>query len=205
MNAIKLSGRIIDLKYSHVCAGEEFYSFQMENLRLSGVVDVIPCIIPKSLADGLTGCEKAEILGEVRSRNVIRENGKRGCDVFVFVKNVSEYSGVDVNAVSLYGIVCKEPWLRSTPKGREVAETILASNRDFVNRTDYIPILAWQRAAQRLSRLPVGAHIAVEARLQSRTYGNGKGRTIEMSCYSLKEVESMGKEGTYEGNSNNDV
>ena len=75
-----------------------------------------------------------------------------------------------MNEVNVIGFLCRKPTLRETPLGREIGETMLASNREKVHRADYIPIISWSRNAQRMAMLDVGEKVNVSGRLQSRIY-----------------------------------
>jgi single-stranded DNA-binding protein len=216
MNSIKVSGLVSGIEFSHFCKDDKFFKFNIECMRKSGVVDILPCIVLSAVMEGLKNGEKAEVVGEIRSRNLIREDGSKGCDVFIFVKNVNQYGGADVNEAALYGIICKQPKYKITPKGKEVAETIVASKRPFVTRTDYIPILAWGRSAKILSEMSVSDAVSIGARFQSRSYGvteNGGKITFELSCFRFWDAKDQqiannvlcGEEAGNESNNNNDI
>ena len=73
------------------------------------------------------------------------------------------------NDIFLDGYLCKEPVFRSTPFGREIADMLLAVNRSY-GKSDYIPVIAWSRNARFCASLPVGTHIRIYGRIQSREY-----------------------------------
>ena len=58
---------------------------------------------------------------------------------------------------------------RTTPFNREICDVLLAVNRQY-NKSDYIPCIAWGRNARFVRSLPVGEHIRIIGRIQSRQY-----------------------------------
>ncbi|MBO5922794.1 MAG: single-stranded DNA-binding protein, partial [Bacteroidaceae bacterium] len=168
MNVIKLSGVVNDApKFSHECKGENFYTFDIATERRSGYVDVIPCVVPELLVGMIEQYGKYMVLGEVRTRNVKAVDSSRiRCEVSVFVKNVDEYCGEDVNEVHAVGYICRKPSYRTTPLGRNVSDLTIACPRETVNRTDYIPTIAWGRSAERASVMSVGDKVSLSGRMQ---------------------------------------
>ena len=67
------------------------------------------------------------------------------------------------------GYICKSPVYRVTPKGREIADVLIAVNRAY-GKSDYIPCIAWGRNARFAGGLEVGEHIQIQGRFQSREY-----------------------------------
>lgn len=170
MNRIKLAGCIISKpEYSHTVAWEKFYKFQLETYRTSGTTDVLNCIVSETMVSGLREDLQIEICGEIRTRN--EWNGEeKHCRIEVFVFKLNEYSGYDANEVEMHGFICKKPYYRETPLGREICDLLIASNRERVGKSDYIPSICWKRLAQKMQSMPVGTEINVIGRLQSREY-----------------------------------
>ena len=170
MNDITLAG-IIDgeIEYSHELYNEKFYKFYFSVARKSGTVDTLKCIVSQWIVGKLKENEQFEIVGEVRTRDYDDESGKRRMDVYVFVNDVSEYCGRDINKVNIDGYICKEPIYRETPLGRKICDLLVASNR-LCNKSDYLPCISWGRNAISSSILEVGEHVSVSGRLQSRIY-----------------------------------
>lgn len=173
MNTIKLSGCAKTApKYSHQILGEKFYEFYIETIRKSGVSDTLRCVVSETLANSIEEKEGLEVIGEVRTWNITGNDGKKHCEVFVFVNEVNEYkecNGFDENIVRINGFMCKSIY-RETPRGRKITDLILASNRERSYKSDYIPCIAWGRNALRASYMSIGTHINVIGRLQSREY-----------------------------------
>lgn len=168
MNKIVLAGLVTDEPtFSHEVHGEKFYRFRLLSSRQSGNCDVLVCIVPEIIKNGISEGNKVKVLGEIRTRNV-HENDKNHLEITVFVKEVLSYEE-DENNVELYGFICKEPTYRVTPFGRQITDLIVASNREYF-KSDYIPCIAWGRNAIRASEFNVGTRVKVLGRLQSREY-----------------------------------
>ena len=172
MNKIRLAGVITsDFVKSHTSFGEQFYSFTISCERTSGKFDVLRCIISEVLLpDNMGIADMICVNGEIRTRNVEDEKGKRHTEVFVFVKNIEDYPGHDTNHVEGHFYICRKTDVRETPLGRTVIDFTCASNRENSDKSDYIPIIAWGRSATRIAAMPIGTEIDVVGRLQSREY-----------------------------------
>ena len=169
-NRITLAGIIDgDIEYSHELYNEKFYKFYFSVSRKSGTVDTLKCIVSKWIVRKLKESEQFEIVGEVRTRNYDDDNGKRCTEVYVFVNEILEYPGEDMNHVDIDGYICKSPIYRETPLGRKICDLLVASNR-LCNKSDYLPCISWGRNAISSSILEVGEHVSVSGRLQSRIY-----------------------------------
>ena len=77
--------------------------------------------------------------------------------------------GEPCNHIILAGSLCKAPIFRRTPLGRSICDLMLAVPRRY-GRADYLPVIAWGQLAVQVSALPVGTFVALEGRVQSRTY-----------------------------------
>ena len=175
-NHLVLRGKIVSEKsYSHEIYGEKFYVFNLEVIRLSSTVDIIPITISERLLTGLDleiG-KKVAVEGQFRSYNNY-ENERNRLILTVFAKEINEIEGEEekdevTNEVILVGYVCKKPIYRQTPFGREIADVLLAVNRAY-NKSDYIPSIAWGRNAIFCQNMEVGTEVRITGRVQSRTY-----------------------------------
>ena len=87
-----------------------------------------------------------------------------------------------VNRVILVGRIAVEPELRYTPNGTQVANFILAVDRNRPNakgerEADFIKVVVWRRLAEICAQyLNKGRLIAVEGRLQTRSYETQEGQ-----------------------------
>lgn len=172
MNKIKLAGVITsDFVKSHTSFGEQFYSFTISCERTSGKFDVLRCVISEVLLpDNMGITDMICVNGEIRTRNVEDEKGKKHTEVFVFVKGIEDYPGYDTNYAEGNFYICSKTAVRETPFGRVLIDFIGASNRENSDKSDYIPIIAWGRSATRIAAMPIGTEIDIVGRLQSREY-----------------------------------
>lgn len=91
-----------------------------------------------------------------------------------------------LNVIALQGRLARDPELRQTNTGKQVATFTLAvdrGRRDANGKSvaDWIPVIAWERAAEFAYKwLTKGQMVAVDGRLQSRTYTakDGTNRTV---------------------------
>ncbi len=173
-NKVKLMGRVAEEPVlSHRVYGEGFYKTVIAVERLSGACDMVPVTVSERL---LMSCpavvgEDYFITGQFRSYNNYSDTGSR-LKLTVFAKTFCPaYEGDEdePNDIFLDGYLCKEPVFRSTPFGREIADMLLAVNRSY-GKSDYIPVIAWSRNARFCASLPVGTHIRIYGRIQSREY-----------------------------------
>ena len=205
-NHLVLRGKIVsDKSYSHEIYGEKFYVFNLEVIRLSSTVDIIPITISERLLTGLDleiG-KKVVVEGQFRSYNNY-ENERNRLILTVFAKEISEVEGEDdkdevTNEVILVGYVCKKPIYRQTPFGREIADVLLAVNRAY-NKSDYIPSIAWGRNARFCQNMEVGTEVKITGRVQSRTYEkkyeDGKVETRVAYEVSIASMEIVSEEET---------
>ena len=172
MNEIILKGVVVsDLEFSHEFSGEKFYEFKLQSKRLSGISDVLKCLISEIYIEKIK--KGSYIVTKAMVRTYNNRNNKK-LDVFVFISDkptVGEYEEdlMDINEVTVEGYICKQMPFRKTPLGREVTDFIVAVNRAY-GKSDYIPVIAWGRNAKRTSLLPVGSKVKIKGRLQSREY-----------------------------------
>ena len=195
MNKIVLAGLVADEPtFSHEVHGEKFYRFRLLSSRKSGNCDILVCIVPEIIKNGINEGNMVKVFGEIRTRNV-NEDDKNNLEITVFVKEVLSYEE-DENNVELDGFICKEPTYRETPFGRKITDLMVASNRERNFKSDYIPCITWGRNAIRASEFNVCDHIELSGRLQSREYkkkiddGTYEVRTAyELSAYMIDVVE----------------
>lgn len=199
MNRITISGKVENTpEFSHKTFNENFYTFFLSSLRISGTADIIKCIAPEIVVTNIAENDNVIISGEIRTRNEYDANGKRKLIVYLFCKDIQPYSDCDVNSVEIYGFTCKTVPYRETPLGREIADTIIACNRTNSDKSDYIPCIVWGRNARRFANLEVGEKIHALGRLQSREYVKKLDDETEqtMIAYelSLSQFEKINKE-----------
>ncbi|MCP4203074.1 MAG: single-stranded DNA-binding protein [bacterium] len=116
-----------------------------------------------------------------------------------------------LNKVMLIGNLGRDPEVRSTPSGQNVASFSLATNRKWKDRdgnrqeqTEWHNIVCWGRQAEIAGQyLSKGRQIFVEGRLQTRSWddkqtGEKKYRT-EIVCDNFQMLGSRGGSDSYSG------
>lgn len=171
MNTIKVAGIITQEPiYSNTTFGEKFFKSYISVKRTSGTCDVLPILVSELLVNEIRKGEKIVLYGEVRTWNSY-VNRKRRLAIQIFVLGTSEYEGYDTNIVTLDGFICKEPSYRITSQTqKEISDIMLACNRKYPWKPDYIPCICWGRNARRVENMEVGTEINATGRLQSREY-----------------------------------
>ncbi len=174
-NQVSISGVVVsDFTFSHEVFGEGFYILEVMVNRLSDSYDNIPLMISDRLIDVKQDYkgQVIEVTGQFRSYNRHEENKNR-LVLSVFVREVTlceeGYESPKPNSIFLDGFICKPPIYRKTPLGREIADILLAVNRPY-GKSDYIPCICWGRNARYAEKFPVGGHVQVWGRIQSREY-----------------------------------
>ena len=172
-NKAHLIGTVVtEPEFSHESHNNKFWKFFLNVERMSGVNDVIPCILSDINVKDVNNGARVEIFGEIRTRNIHDNAGNKRLQVYCYVEYV--YTDVvpdsDVNEVSLDGYIVKISETRKTPKGRIIKDMIIASNRENNDRSDYIPCIAWGKRTHDVEMLNSTNHIIVNGRIQSRNY-----------------------------------
>ena len=160
--------------FSHMIYGERFFQFQVQIPRLSENFDVVSVTISERFFPEIEP-QYGDLLlieGQFRSYNNFTEVGNR-LILTLFAKTITRLNSLDEipnsNQIYLNGYICKPPVYRTTPFQREIADILLAVNR-YYNKSDYIPCIAWGRNAKFAEGLPVGTHLKIWGRIQSREY-----------------------------------
>jgi len=107
-----------------------------------------------------------------------------------------------LNRVILIGRLTKDPELRYTPNGIAVASFTLAVNRPFNNQqgeqeADFIPIVVWRKQAENCANyIGKGSLVAVEGRIQTRTYDGKDGQRRYVTEVIADNVRFLDKRGS---------
>lgn len=107
-----------------------------------------------------------------------------------------------LNRIILIGRLTRDPELRYVPSGQPVASFTLAVDRPFVNQqgergTDFIDIVAWRRLAEQVTQhLNKGRLVAVEGRLQIRSYETQDGQKRKVAEVVADAVRFLDRKGT---------
>ena len=113
-----------------------------------------------------------------------------------------------MNKILLIGRLTKDPELRYTQSGTAVASFTLAVNRSFANQNgereaDFINCVAWQKAAEFVSQyFKKGQQMALEGRLQVRSYDDNNGQRRWVTEVVTEKVEFVGSKNGGNSGSN---
>lgn len=179
-NNIKLVGVVErEPEYSHEVLGEGFYVFMLKCSRTSGNKDTLPVMISDRLVDirEIKVGQVVTVSGQIRSFNRHIDDVKSKLILTVFARELEILAQdatelpfeENINTVILDAHICKPPIYRCTPKGREIADILVAVNRPY-GKSDYIPCICWGRNARYADQFEVGAHVQLWGRIQSREY-----------------------------------
>ena len=111
-----------------------------------------------------------------------------------------------MNKVVLIGRLTRDPELRYTGSNTAVATFTLAVNRTFSNQqgereADFINIVVWRKQAENVKNyLTQGSQVAVEGRIQTRSYDDQNGQKRYVTEVVADNVEFLGSK-----NSSNNV
>lgn len=114
-----------------------------------------------------------------------------------------------MNKVILIGRLTKDPDLRYTQSGTAVASFTLAVNRRFANQNgereaDFINCVAWQKAAEFVANyFTKGQQMALEGRLQVRSYDGDDGKRRWVTEVVVEQMEFVGSKNDNKDNSGN--
>ena len=191
-NEVLLEGLVLaEPEWSHENHGTQFYRVTLQVPRLSGQVDVLPLLAPGALAAQTAPGRLLRVRGQLRSFNNRSGVGSR----LVLTVYAQEFQpGMDeaCNQITLAGALCKPPVFCRTPLGRSICDLMLAVPRRY-GRADYLPVIAWGQLAVKASRLQVGDPLALEGRVQSRTYYKNldSGETEERVAYEVSVMRLL--------------
>jgi len=100
-----------------------------------------------------------------------------------------------VNKVVLVGRLARDPELRTTQSGTTVVSFTVACDRRFVRQgeerqADFISCVAWNKTAEFISRyFTKGMRIALDGRIQTRTYDDQNGNKRYITEVVVEDVE----------------
>jgi len=102
-----------------------------------------------------------------------------------------------MNKVFLIGRLSRDPELRHTSSGMAVCQINVAIGRRVAQgkepETDFINVVVWDRQAENVSRyLAKGRQVAVEGRIQTRSYDNNEGKRTYVTEVVATNVEFLG-------------
>lgn len=103
-----------------------------------------------------------------------------------------------MNRVILIGNLTRDPEPRFTPTGVAVTTFTIAVNRPYNNKmgereADFINVVAWRQLAELCAKyLHKGRQVAVEGRLQTRSYDNKEGKKVYVTEVVAENVQFLG-------------
>jgi single-strand DNA-binding protein len=107
-----------------------------------------------------------------------------------------------MNKCVLIGRLTKDIDLRYTQSGTAVAKFTLAVDRRFSKEkeTDFIPCVVWQKQAENCANyIGKGSLVAVEGRIQVRSYDDKNGQRRWMTEVIAEQVKFLDKRGQQQG------
>lgn len=198
-NSVRLCGVMGHApQFSHSSRGQQFYTFPLEVLRLSGNRDTVNVLVRRQLLESVEVQERGRICvtGQLRTFNNRRGEGAK-LIISVFARELYLSDEEDCNHVELSGTLCKPPKLRCTPMGRDICDLMLAVNRHY-GRSDYLPCICWGIKAREAALWDVGTRISLRGRIQSRQYikmtgeGGVEKTAFEVSVTEAECLETVG-------------
>ena len=154
------------LYYSH--DNTDYYIFELGILRNSNYEDRINIV---SKEKELEINNYVEVQGRFCSYNKKREDGTS--KLFLYVKaDYISWIGFEenLNKIEVDGYIVKAPCYRVTPLGREICDIIIACNNENTKKSEYLPVIIWDKFAKIAAEMQIGDKITVAGRIQSRIY-----------------------------------
>lgn len=114
-----------------------------------------------------------------------------------------------MNKIILIGRLSRDVEVRYTTSNRACASFTIAVNRTYTNQegqreADFINIVAWDKLGENVSKYThKGSLVAVEGRLQVRSYENQEGRRIYVTEVVASTVQFLETKEKSEQNTNN--
>lgn len=178
----------------------DIYEMEVVRERKSKVEDIAKVRFKnkEGLAEKLTAGTLLLIKGKVLSENVKDKKALIKVNIFIEAKEITFIEAVNAltNKVLLYGRLSKNPVVRKTKSGKEIADIILAVGSG--NNKSFIPCIFWGDTAHLVGRLEQGDCIGFKGRYQSRQYKKQveDGQYITLTAFEVSglmgEVECQG-------------
>ena len=115
-----------------------------------------------------------------------------------------------MNKVILIGRLTKDPELKTTPSGVATTTFTVAVDRNFTNQqgqreADFLNCVAWRKQAENISRYTTkGSQVAVEGRIQTRSYDAQDGTKRYVTEIICDNVTFLGSKSSNSSNSSYD-
>ena len=114
-----------------------------------------------------------------------------------------------MNKVFLIGRLTRDPELRYTGNNTPVATFSIAVNRDFQNQqgereADFFNVVVWRKPAENVKNyLTQGSQVAIDGRLQTRSYDDQNGQKRYVTEVVANNVEFIGSKNSSSNTSEN--
>jgi single-strand DNA-binding protein len=114
-----------------------------------------------------------------------------------------------MNKVFLIGRLTRDPELRYTGNNTAVASFSIAVNRNFTNQSgereaDFINIVVWRKQAENVKNyLTQGSQVAIDGRIQTRSYDDQDGKKRYVTEVVADNVEFLGSKASSQQGGNN--
>ncbi len=114
-----------------------------------------------------------------------------------------------MNKVFLIGRLTRDPELRYTGSNTAVATFSIAVNRNFSNQdgvreADFINIVVWRKQAENVKNyLSQGSQVAIDGRIQTRSYDDQNGNKRYVTEVVADNVEFLGSKNSQGSQSSN--
>ena len=113
-----------------------------------------------------------------------------------------------MNKVFLIGRLTRDPELRYTGSNIAVATFSIAVNRNFQNQqgereADFINIVVWRKQAENVKNyLTQGSQVAIDGRIQTRSYDDNNGQKRYVTEVVADNVEFLGSKNSSDNSGN---
>ena len=175
-NVAALKGKLVTIKKIWSSEDQTIYEGLLQIVRDSGIVDLIPILFSNIEVEVNSF---VSIIGQFRSRDVTKNDGRLKVQLYVYVKQLTILeTNLYSNDIEMTGYICKQPSLRNTPSGKQIADLLIACNYSK-DKTAYIPVIAWGREARKGGKYKVGTQVKLDGRIQSRKYTKQVNECIE--------------------------
>ena len=189
-NSIKLRGTVLtEPTLSHKINNIEFYKFDIQITSSNGNVDIIP-VTDKNYSNQYKKDDFIEITGEVRTRNITDNEGLKHLKVEVYALEVSLTDNkTSLNEGVIIGGICKNKF-RETKNGKSICNVTLGINRENQRKTDYVPVVIWNKFAQEANTYELGTELKIIGRLQSRNYIKDE-KTFTVIEFNARQIDKQ--------------
>lgn len=165
MNNVVVNGKISDIEYSHSISDNDYYKGILTTSELKFPVKFKLINFPINLQN-----TQVSLKGTLRSYSYKLNKNKNKVEVYIFT-DFKDLTPLDDSTV-IDGRICKINSLKEI-NGQKVIHFILANNiitPKGIKINNYIPCVAFDTEALKLSSFEISDKILIEGHLNSRSY-----------------------------------